>query len=258
MALSALQTLTINRGAAVAPLRHFPAAASALVYGGSALGFSGGYVRPLVSGDPFAGMADDAKNVDNSGGAAGDKSVGVIQSAEVLLAVTGATAVTDQGSIVYATDDNTFTLTPGGSAIGEVVQWVSGTNCYVRIYGRLTEPNEGMRELTPTVALASGSRTLTRAENGAVCTNEGAGGAVTYALPPAVKGLSYVFCVLAAQELRIDPNGSETIALPSTGAQSAAGKYISADAIGEWVAVRCVKTGEWQTTGFLGTWTAES
>lgn len=62
---------------------------------------------------------------------------------------------------------------------------------------------------------------------------------------------------MAAQELRIDPSGSETIALPSTGAQGAAGKYLSADAVGEWVRLLCVKAGQWQVAGYAGTWTAE-
>ncbi len=48
-----------------------------------------------------------------------------------------------------------------------------------------------------------------------------------------------------------------TIALPSTGAQGAAGKYLSADAVGEWVRLLCVKAGQWQVAGYAGTWTAE-
>jgi len=95
-------------------------------------------------------------------------------------------------------------------------------------------------------------------DNGKIFATTGATGAVTFALPAATVGQWYEFSVQAAQELRIDPNGTETIALPSTGAQSAAGKYISADADGEHVTVVCVVAGSWQVASYIGTWTAES
>lgn len=98
---------------------------------------------------------------------------------------------------------------------------------------------------------------LTAAHSNGVFTNEGAGGAATFALPAAAVGLEFYFYVMAAQELRIDPNGSETIGLPSSGAQQAAGKYITADAVGEFVHIRCVKAGQWETLGYRGTWTVE-
>lgn len=51
-------------------------------------------------------------------------------------AVTGASAVTNQGTLVYATDDQTLTLTPTANtkAVGEVVKWLTGTSCDVLIY----------------------------------------------------------------------------------------------------------------------------
>lgn len=99
--------------------------------------------------------------------------------------------------------------------------------------------------------------TLAATESNSIHTNEGASGAITIVLPAAVAGLEFTFCVMANQELRIDPNSTETIGLPSTGAQGAAGKYLSADAIGEWVRLTCVKAGQWFATGYAGTWTAE-
>lgn len=108
------------------------------------------------------------------------------------------------------------------------------------------------------VSVNTANLTLTAADSGKVITNTGAAGAITVALPVATLGLTFTFYVNAAQELRIDPNGTETIALPSTGAQSAAGKYISADAVGEFVTIVCAQAGKWATTGFLGTWTAEA
>jgi hypothetical protein len=64
--------------------------------------------------------------------------------------------------------------------------------------------------------------------------------------------------VRAAQELRLDPNGTETIALPSSGVQGAAGKYLTADAVGENVELICLTTGTWDAVGHTGTWTAQA
>ena len=99
--------------------------------------------------------------------------------------------------------------------------------------------------------------TLTAAESGSVHTTVGAVATVVLALPAATLGLEYFFRVGAAQELRIDPDGTETCALPSTGVQGAAGKYLTANADGETVHLICDKVGEWSCYGFTGTWTAE-
>lgn len=94
-------------------------------------------------------------------------------------------------------------------------------------------------------------------DTGKLFTNEGAGGAITFTLPAAVLGDRYGFHVMAAQELRIDPNGTETSGLPSSGAQGAAGKYLTANAVGEWIELICVKAGQWQVQGYAGTWEHE-
>lgn len=104
---------------------------------------------------------------------------------------------------------------------------------------------------------ADGMAGITEAYSGGVFTNEGATGAAVFALGASAVGVELTFFVMAAQELRIDPSGSETIALPSSGAQGAAGKYLTADAVGEWVRLLCVKAGQWQVTGYLGTWAHE-
>lgn len=98
--------------------------------------------------------------------------------------------------------------------------------------------------------------TLTVAESGSVHTSVGAGGAVVLTLPAAVVGLEYFFYVGAAQELRIDPNASETISLPSDGVPGAGGAYLTANAIGESVHLLCAVAGSWSVMGFTGTWTA--
>lgn len=100
--------------------------------------------------------------------------------------------------------------------------------------------------------------TVLERESGSGFSTVGASGAVTFALPAATVGLNYFFYVGAAQELRIDPNGTETISLPSTGVPGAAGKYLTADAIGESVRLVCAKAGTWAVYGFTGTWAAEA
>ena len=104
---------------------------------------------------------------------------------------------------------------------------------------------------------ADGMSGITEAYSGGIFTNEGASGAAVFALGAAAVGVELTFVVMTAQELRIDPSGTETIALPSSGAQGAAGKYLTADAVGEWVKLVCVKTGQWQVQGYAGTWAHE-
>lgn len=101
-----------------------PVIATDIIYEGSAVGDNGsGYARPLVAGDPFRGFCTIP--ADNSLGSAGDKRVHVQQSGRVQLAI-GSLAITDVGKPVYASDDNTFTLTKStNSYIGRVIRYVS-------------------------------------------------------------------------------------------------------------------------------------
>ena len=108
-----------------------------------------------------------------------------------------------------------------------------------------------------TVEAHTADDTLTNVESGSVHTNTGASGTITLTLPAAIVGVEFYFRVGAAQALRIDPNGTETISLPSTGVPGAAGKYLVADAIGESVHLVCCSAGSWTAFGFTGTWTAE-
>jgi hypothetical protein len=98
--------------------------AADIIYEGAAVGDNAsGYARPLVAGDPFLGFATET--ADNSAGAAGAKNVNLRTSGRVQLAI-GSLAITDLGKQVYASDDNTFTLTAtSNSAIGRVVRFVS-------------------------------------------------------------------------------------------------------------------------------------
>lgn len=98
--------------------------AADIIYEGAAVGDNAsGYARPLVAGDAFLGFAEE--KADNSAGAAGDVNVRVKARGRVKLAISGL-AITDVGKPVYASDDDTFTLTAStNSAIGRVLRWVS-------------------------------------------------------------------------------------------------------------------------------------
>ena len=108
------------------------------------------------------------------------------------------------------------------------------------------------------VSTADAAVTAAQAIAGVFLSNAGAAGAVTFALPAAVVGMRVTAIVEVAQELRLDPNGTETIALPSTGVQGAAGKYLTADAVAERVQLVCVTAGTWDVVDYAGTWTAEA
>lgn len=112
---------------------------------------------------------------------------------------------------------------------------------------------EGKRYVTPHTADA----TLTVGQSSSVHTNTGATGAVVLTLPTATPGLEFFFAVGAAQELRIDPQDTETISAPDTGVPGAVGKYLSADAVGETLHLVCCVAGNWNVIGATGTWTAE-
>ena len=64
---------------------------------------------------------------------------------------------------------------------------------------------------------ADGAAGIDAAYSGYIITNEGATGAATFVLSAAAVGVELTFMVMTAQELRIDPSGTQTIALPSTG-----------------------------------------
>jgi len=113
--------------------------------------------------------------------------------------------------------------------------------------------------LRPAAVVATVNTTVTREQawNEAIVSNKAATGAVTFALPAAERGMRVTALVQAVQELRLDPNGTETVALAS-GVQQAAGKYIVADAIGETISLVCLTPGTWDVENHNGTWTAQA
>ena len=111
----------------------FPIKASTKFYEGSAIGVevATGYARPLVAGDLFSGFAEGP--VDNSSGSNGDLSIRARDDEKVLLAVSGA-AITDIGKPVYASDDDTFTLTAtSNSYVGRIYRFDSTGKVWVTV-----------------------------------------------------------------------------------------------------------------------------
>lgn len=113
-----------------------PVQASSTIYAGSAVTIdSNGEVGPLAASEAgFVGFA--IAKADNSSGSAGDIGARILTSGEIELTVTGLDDNNDIGDEVYASDDNTFTLTSAtaNTAIGRVSQIVSltGNKCRVK------------------------------------------------------------------------------------------------------------------------------
>jgi hypothetical protein len=128
-----MTTLAVDKSRAyeLGDIQELPVVATDIIYEGAAVGDNGsGYARPLVAADPFLGFAES--KVDNSAGAAGDKNVRVKTCGQIVLSVTGVTGVGDVGEAVYASDDDTFTLTStSNTAIGKVARYISGTSVVV-------------------------------------------------------------------------------------------------------------------------------
>ncbi len=197
----------------------------------------------------FAGLV--VRGVDNSAGSAGDQTGELFSCGEALLSGSGFTQAS-VGRDAFASDNYTVSDAPSaaGVRIGTIARYVSATKVWVRL--------EPLRRGLGSVQTKTADYTVTAGDNGRTFSTAGATGTVTFAMPAAVPGLKYRFRVGAAQALRIDPDGTETISLPSTGVPGAAGKYLTADAAGESVDLECVVAGTWTVFGYTGTWTAEA
>ena len=112
-------------------VQEYPVEASEIIYEGAAVGENAsGYAQPLEAGDPFLGFATVI--ADNSSGSAGDINVKVRKMGYIVLPVTGSSITSNDGPVVYASDDDTFTLTAStNTSIGNVSRWISGTTCLV-------------------------------------------------------------------------------------------------------------------------------
>ena len=108
-----------NRIYELGDINQVPVKGSSIIYQGAAVGgHSSGYARSIANGDKFLGFADE--HIDNSGGGDGLKTVRVRKRGAILLDISGV-ALGDIGKSVYATDDNTFTLSDTNAVyIGQI------------------------------------------------------------------------------------------------------------------------------------------
>ena len=99
-----------------------PVAAAAKIYQGALVGRTAtGYGRPLKAGDVAMGFAKD--HTDNTNGVDGEKTSELKSKGKASLFISGIT-LADVGRKVYASDDNTFTLTEAGnSVVGKLVRF---------------------------------------------------------------------------------------------------------------------------------------
>lgn len=129
----AMATLAVNkpRDYEIGDNNAYPVIAGDIIYEGAAVGDNAaGLARPLVALDPFLGFA--TRTADNSAGAASAIRVEVKQRGEIVLTVATAASANDVSEIVYALDDDSFTLvSTGATAIGKVLRHISGTTCLV-------------------------------------------------------------------------------------------------------------------------------
>jgi hypothetical protein len=108
-----------NRIYELGDINQVPVKGSSIIYQGAAVGgHSSGYARSIANGDKFLGFADE--HIDNLGGGDGLKTVRVRKRGAILLDISGV-ALGDIGKSVYATDDNTFTLSDTNAVyIGQI------------------------------------------------------------------------------------------------------------------------------------------
>ena len=116
-----------------AEIANYPVAASATIYAGSMVCVKDdGYVTPAANtaGYIFVGIAEE--QVDNSSGSDGDLTVNVRRVGAYNLVSSGL-AITDEGSAVYVTDDQTVSTTPANVYCGHILDYVSATEAWVDI-----------------------------------------------------------------------------------------------------------------------------
>ena len=95
--------------------------------------------------------------------------------------------------------------------------------------------------------------TAAQALAGITVTNLGATGAVEFDLPAATLGMKVRAVVAVAQNLALDPNGTEKIFNGSL-ADTGAGIPCLANAVGENAVFECLVAGQWNVTSSVGIW----
>ena len=181
--------------------------------------------------------------------AASGESVRVYGPGETCEVQVGSGVVVTAGFPVMADADSKARRGISGLAcLGDALKTVTGP-ARARVFIRPHVFNNDDQFVT--VLNAASPRTVVDYESGA--TFENGDGAVEFDLPPAVVGLNYKFRVGNASNLTIDPNGTETIT-GTDGVPLSAGTALAANAVNEFLEIRCFETGAWTVVAFTGTW----
>jgi hypothetical protein len=108
-----------NRTYELGDINQIPVKGGSIIYQGAAVGSnSSGYAKSIQNGDKFLGFADE--HIDNADDGDGTKSVRIRKRGAILLDISGIT-LADINKSVYATDDNSFTLSDSNSVyIGQI------------------------------------------------------------------------------------------------------------------------------------------
>lgn len=130
--LIGMTTLAVNRSRSfeLGDYNDLPVIASDIIWEGAAVGDNGtNAFRPLTGGDIFKGFAE--AKADNSAGAAAAVNVRVRAKGRVQLPISSFD-VTDVDKPVYASDDDTFSLSEStNSYIGRAIRFVATGTCIV-------------------------------------------------------------------------------------------------------------------------------
>ena len=113
-------TKDVTRTYELGDINEFPVLGGELIYQGGAIGLqvASGYARGLLPTDKFLGFAEN--HIDAVNSSDGEKNIRVKKKGAAILEIPGITLV-DVGKSVYATDDNSFTLSNTGSVyIGQI------------------------------------------------------------------------------------------------------------------------------------------
>jgi len=102
------------------------------IFAHSYVGLDGVVARPLVAGDSFIGIA--VRQEDNRDGAVGDKRIETEFGHGVKVKIAAATEA-NLGAVVYASDDNTETLTAtDNTAVGALEQYLGANTFWMRVF----------------------------------------------------------------------------------------------------------------------------
>lgn len=105
---------------------------------------------------------------------------------------------------------------------------------------------------TRTVSIKTATYTITNADSGTVFSNEWATSKVTFNLPPAMAGLSYIFAVYDADWMDIQAGSWDVIRRDPSTVTATAGKITSTD---KWSSIQIIAINNFEWTTFSLVWT---